>query len=47
MASVHNSLLDKGQLDMIVRRRDLRPTLARLIDYSKGPKVESGAAAPE
>lgn len=26
-------LMDKGQLDMIVKRQDLRSTLARLIDY--------------
>ena len=42
-------LLDKGQLDMIVRRSDLRTTLARLIDYGHGPRVEAasnGAAGP-
>ena len=37
-------LLDRGQLDMIVRRRDLRTTMAQLIDYSRGPRVASGAA---
>ena len=33
-------LLDKGQLDMIVRRVELREMLARLIDYGRGPRVE-------
>ena len=38
-------LLDRGQLDMIVRRRDLRQTVAQLIDYSRGPLV-AGAGGP-
>ena len=38
-------LLDKGQLDMIVRRSDLRSTLAQLIDYSRGPRVQGAASA--
>jgi acetyl-CoA carboxylase carboxyl transferase subunit beta len=29
-------LLEKGQIDMIVKRSELRSTLARLIDYSLG-----------
>jgi len=29
-------LLEKGQIDMIVKRSELRSTLARLIDYSSG-----------
>jgi acetyl-CoA carboxylase carboxyl transferase subunit beta len=29
-------LLEKGQIDAIVRRANLRPTLARLIDFGKG-----------
>ena len=40
-------LLDKGQLDMIVRRRDLRQTVAQLIDYSRGPVVAGEAAGGE
>ena len=35
-------LLEKGMLDMIVPRDELRETLARLIDYSKGPRLEEG-----
>ena len=34
-------LLEKGQLDMIVRRVELRPMLARLIDYGRGTRVEN------
>ncbi len=37
-------LLEKGQLDRIVRRNEMKQVLARLIDYSKGSKVE---AAPK
>ena len=33
-------LLEKGQVDMLVRRSDLRETLAKLIDYGKGYRVE-------
>ena len=29
-------LLEKGQLDAIVRRKDLRATLAKLVDYGRG-----------
>jgi acetyl-CoA carboxylase carboxyl transferase subunit beta len=32
-------LLEKGQLDHIVKRNELRPVLARLIDYSRGAKA--------
>jgi acetyl-CoA carboxylase carboxyl transferase subunit beta len=32
-------LLEKGQIDRIVRRSELKQLLARLIDYSKGPRV--------
>jgi len=28
-------LLERGQIDAIVRRKDMRPTLARLLDYGK------------
>jgi len=35
-------LLEKGMLDMIVARVNMRETLARLIDYSKGPRMEEG-----
>lgn len=34
-------LLSKGQIDQIVRRADLRPTLARLLDYGSGPRVKA------
>jgi acetyl-CoA carboxylase carboxyl transferase subunit beta len=37
-------LLAKGQIDLIVRRGDLRPMLARLIDYGRGPRVKSARA---
>jgi acetyl-CoA carboxylase carboxyl transferase subunit beta len=36
-------LLEKGQLDHIVKRHELRPILARLIDYSRGPKAPGAA----
>lgn len=43
-------LLDRGQLDMIVRRSDLRQTVSQLIDYSSGPiaaeDASEGAASP-
>ena len=38
-------LLEKGMLDAIVSRDDLRPTLARLIDYAGYP-APAGAPAP-
>lgn len=37
-------LLSKGQIDAIVRRSDLRPMLARLLDYGRGPRVKSTRA---
>ncbi|MBL8801721.1 MAG: acetyl-CoA carboxylase carboxyltransferase subunit beta [Planctomycetes bacterium] len=33
-------LLEKGQLDRIVKRHELRPMLSRLLDYASGPKAE-------
>jgi len=33
-------LLDKGMIDMIVHRNELRDVLKRLIDYGRGPHVE-------
>lgn len=33
-------LLDRGQLDSIVRRSELRDVIARLIDYGRGSQVE-------
>ena len=38
-------LLEKGQIDLIVRRSNLCETLAKLIDYGKGYRVEGGAAS--
>ena len=35
-------LLEKGMIDMIVDRAETRETLARLIDYSSGARVEEG-----
>jgi acetyl-CoA carboxylase carboxyl transferase subunit beta len=35
-------LLDKGQIDNIVRRKDLRPTLAALIDFGAGAIGQPG-----
>jgi acetyl-CoA carboxylase carboxyl transferase subunit beta len=41
-------LLEKGMLDAIVKRADMRATLARLIDYSKGARVShAGALRPK
>jgi acetyl-CoA carboxylase carboxyl transferase subunit beta len=37
-------LMSKGQIDLIVRRSDLRKTLARLIDYGKGPRVRESVS---
>lgn len=36
-------LLEKGQLDHIVKRSELRSMLARLIDYSRGPRAPAPA----
>ena len=33
-------LMKKGQLDLIVKRKDLRAMLTRLIDYGRGSRVE-------
>jgi acetyl-CoA carboxylase carboxyl transferase subunit beta len=38
-------LLDKGMLDAIVKRADMRATLAKLIDYSRGARVSHGGGA--
>jgi acetyl-CoA carboxylase carboxyl transferase subunit beta len=35
-------LLEKGMLDAIVKRADMRATLAKLIDYSRGSRVPPG-----
>lgn len=32
-------LLEKGQIDRIVKRGEMKQVLARLLDYTKGPKV--------
>ncbi|HUR26714.1 MAG TPA: acetyl-CoA carboxylase, carboxyltransferase subunit beta [Planctomycetota bacterium] len=34
-------LLSKGQIDAIVRRSEVRPLLARLLDYGRGPRVKA------
>ena len=38
-------LLEKGQIDRIVKRGEMKQVLARLLDYTKGPKVASGKQA--
>ena len=38
-------LLDKGQIDRIVKRGEMKQVLARLLDYTKGPKVASPTQA--
>lgn len=38
-------LLDRGMIDAIVKRADMRATLAKLIDYSKGARVSHGDGA--
>jgi len=40
-------LLDKGMIDSIVKRSEMRATLAKLIDYSKGAKVPPGSLTPK
>jgi acetyl-CoA carboxylase carboxyl transferase subunit beta len=40
-------LLEKGQIDRIVRRADLRRELARLLDYGRGPKVKATPETPD
>ena len=41
-------LIDKGMLDAIVKRSEMRATLAKLIDYSKGARVhQAGALRPK
>jgi acetyl-CoA carboxylase carboxyl transferase subunit beta len=37
-------LLQRGMLDAIVKRADMRQTLARLIDYSRGAHVTHGGS---
>jgi acetyl-CoA carboxylase carboxyl transferase subunit beta len=38
-------LLEKGHIDMVVDRHDLKPMLARLLDYAtRGEKTALGAA---
>jgi len=39
-------LLEKGMLDAIVKRADLRATLAKLIDYSRGARIAPGTVHP-
>jgi len=36
-------LLEKGQLDRIVKRSEMRPMLARLLDYASGPRASAPA----
>jgi acetyl-CoA carboxylase carboxyl transferase subunit beta len=38
-------LLQKGMVDAIVKRAEMRATLAKLIDYSKGPRVGHAGGA--
>jgi acetyl-CoA carboxylase carboxyl transferase beta subunit len=38
-------LLEKGMLDAIVSRGEMRETLAKLIDFSKGARVSHGGGA--
>jgi len=38
-------LLEKGMIDAIVKRSEMRDTLARLIDYSQGARVSHGHGA--
>jgi acetyl-CoA carboxylase carboxyl transferase subunit beta len=41
-------LLDKGMIDAIVKRAEMRDTLAKLIDYSKGARLShAGALRPK
>ncbi len=41
-------LLDRGMLDAIVKRAEMRETLAKLIDYSKGARLShAGALRPK
>ena len=40
-------LLDRGMLDSIVKRSVMKETLAKLIDYSKGPRVPAGSLTPK
>jgi acetyl-CoA carboxylase carboxyl transferase subunit beta len=39
-------LLARGMIDGIVNRAELRPTLARLLDYGRGARVQAEAGAP-
>ena len=38
-------LLEKGQIDRIVKRGEMKQVLARLLDYTQGPKVAPGKQA--
>jgi acetyl-CoA carboxylase carboxyl transferase subunit beta len=38
-------LLEKGQIDRIVKRGEMKQVLARLLDYTQGPRVASGKQA--
>jgi acetyl-CoA carboxylase carboxyl transferase subunit beta len=40
-------LLEKGMIDAIVGRSEMRETLAKLIDYSKGSRSAHGALRPK
>ena len=40
-------LLEKGMIDAIVTRADMRATLVRLIDYSRGRKIDPPRQAPD
>ena len=37
-------LLEKGQIDRIVKRGEMKQVLARLLDYTKGSRIESKSA---
>jgi acetyl-CoA carboxylase carboxyl transferase subunit beta len=40
-------LLDRGMIDAIVKRGEMKETLAKLIDYSKGARVSQGTLRPK
>jgi acetyl-CoA carboxylase carboxyl transferase subunit beta len=40
-------LLEKGMIDAIVKRSEMRETLAKLIDYAKGPRPSQALRPPQ
>ncbi len=40
-------LLDRGQIDKIVKRHEMRQVLAKLLEYSRGPRVEPAGGAAQ